>query len=128
MSDWTFLNQHRMRLGAFASDPRFGFNGAFQFALPGEARRIYCIASDGMGWKHVSVSFGPNMLSIPPWGIMCRVKDLFWEPEDYVVQFHPAKSQYVNNHPGCLHLWQCIGKEFPTPPKEMVGLVGLKME
>jgi hypothetical protein len=57
---------------------------------------------------------------------MCAVKDLFWNDEDVVVQFHPAKSTYVNNHPGCLHLWRCTdGREFPTPPEILVGIKGL---
>lgn len=38
MSDWNFLNRHRVRSGMFASTPDFGFNGAFMFSLPGEAR------------------------------------------------------------------------------------------
>lgn len=52
---------------------------------------------------------------------MCKVKDLFWEPEDWVVQYHPAKSEYISNHPGCLHLWQPLNEKLPTPPSIMVG-------
>jgi hypothetical protein len=47
---------------------------------------------------------------------MCQIKDLFFEPEDCVVQFHPAKSQYRNFHPGCLHLWKPdCGMPVPDP-------------
>lgn len=35
-------------------------------------------------------------------------------------QFHPPESEYVNNHPSCLHLWRKIGSEFETPPKILV--------
>lgn len=128
MSDWIFLNKQRCRaLGDFYSDESFGFNGVFCFNLPGETRPIYCICSDGLGWQHVSVSFGKGAKRCPSWEIMCRVKDLFWEPTDWVVQFHPPASEYVNNHPGCLHLWRCIdGRSFPTPPAELVGIKGLK--
>ena len=52
---------------------------------------------------------------------MCQVKDLFWEEEEVVVQFHPKKSEYVNMHEGCLHLWRSTEKEFPTPPSILVG-------
>lgn len=121
MSDWNFLNKHRVREGFFGSEESIGFNGAFQFSLPGEPRRIFCVASDGLGWQHVSVSFGPNK-STPSWDLMCRIKDLFFEPEDWVVQFHPPVSEYVNNHPGCLHLWRSLVKEQPTPPAMMVGI------
>lgn len=123
MSDWNFLNKHRVRVGHFASDDTFGFNGAFRFNLPKETRPIFVIASDGLGWKHVSVSFGRNTDRQPTWYVMNAVKDLFWEPEDIVIQFHPRQSDYVNNHNGCLHLWQCIdGREQPTPPPELVGI------
>lgn len=124
MSDWAFLNKHRVKNDPlFYSDESYGFNGAFEFPLPGEARRVFCIASDGMGWEHVSVSFGRFNLKTPPWSVMCQVRDLFWEPGQWVVQFHPAESEYVDNHPGCLHLWRCIdGREQPTPLAIMVGI------
>lgn len=123
MSDWNFLNKHRVRAGQYRSDDSFGFNGMFEFAIPGEPRRIRCIASDGMGWQHVSVSFGPDSKRTPSWELMCQIKDLFWEPEDVVIQFHPRKSEYVSFHPGCLHLWRCIdGRDQPTPHPLLVGL------
>jgi hypothetical protein len=53
---------------------------------------------------------------------MCFVKDLFWDAEDVVIQHHPAKSEYVNLHDNCLHLWRSIGKEIPAAPKELVGI------
>lgn len=122
MSDWNFLNKHRIASGPYASGPSDGFNGAFMFGLAGEARRVCVIASDGMGFQHVSVSFGQRSPRTPSWEIMCDVKDLFWEDDDVVVQFHPAKKDYVNQHPGCLHLWRCTdGREQPMPPAIMVG-------
>lgn len=132
MSDWAFLNRVRVRFGPYASNPSDRFNGMFEFALPGEARRIRCIASDcsdlqetplaGMPqWQHVSVSFGPGSKRAPSWELMCRIKDLFWEPDDVVIQFHPAKKDYVNFHPGCLHLWRPLGQELPVPPAIYVG-------
>jgi len=125
MSDWKFLNQKRANELDRTVPPQYwstaadGFNGVFRFMLGGAP--IRCVASDGGGWQHVSASIERE--SKPPtWSDMCKIKDLFWEPEDVVVQFHPKKSQYVNSHPGCLHLWRCIdGREFPTPPSYMVG-------
>ena len=69
-------------------------------------------------WEHVSVS---NEARCPTWEEMCWIKSLFWEDEEVVVQFHPAKSEYVNYHPFCLHLWKPIGFELPTPPAIAVG-------
>src|SRR5580658_4748259 len=44
-------------------------------------------------FEHVSVSLAHRC---PTWEEMCKIKDLFWDDEDVVVQFHPAKSEYVN--------------------------------
>lgn len=121
MSNWTFLNKHRVRSGHYASDESFGWSGAFLFPLQGEARRVCVIAADGLGWRHVSVSFGQASNRTPSWEVMCAVKDLFWEPGDWVVQFHPAHSDYISVHDGCLHMWQCTdGREQPLPPSVMV--------
>lgn len=73
--------------------------------------------SFGGGWEHVSVSY-PNRL--PDWEEMCRVKDIFFEPEEVVVQYHPRKSEYKNLHPYCLHLWRKCGEDFETPPTAFV--------
>lgn len=69
------------------------------------------------GWEHVSVSY-PNRC--PTWEEMCTVKDMFWNEEECVVQYHPPKSEYVNNYPYCLHLWRKSGENFETPPKNFV--------
>jgi hypothetical protein len=69
------------------------------------------------GWEHVSVS---RQRHPPNWEEMCFVKDLLWDAEEVVVQFHPRRSQYVNVHPNCLHLWRHVGG-FPEPPAILVG-------
>lgn len=121
-----FLNKHRIRTGHFASSDTEGFNGAFTLAFEGESRRVFCIASNGMGWEHVSVSFGQNK-SAPSWDLMCKVKALFWNDEDYVMQIHPPKSEWISNHPGCLHLWRPTDPNvhIPKPPGIMVGVQSL---
>jgi hypothetical protein len=131
MSDWNFLNKHRAHDGSGLlpdTDASWGFNGFFLFPWPGVARQIKCIASDGGPdgdwaggeWQHVSVSLNGSHRP-PTWDIMCIVKDLFWEPEDVVIQIHPRKSEYVNNHPGCLHLWRSLKEVQPLPPSFCVG-------
>ena len=96
-----------------------GFNGLFRFTINGNLVRV--IASDGEGWQHVSVSLEYEPSKPPTWFIMCKIKEMFWEPEEVVCQFHPRKSEYVNHHQGCLHLWRCTTQEFPTPPSILVG-------
>lgn len=78
-------------------------------------------ASHHMGWEHVSVS-RVGSLNPPSWNGMCLVKDMFWGPEDLVVQLHPPASDYINIHPGVLHLWRKAGtNDFcEVPPKIMV--------
>lgn len=79
------------------------------------------IWSFGGGWEHISVS--PFKRShTPTWEEMCRLKEMFFHDDEVVVQFHPAKSEYVNNMPNCLHLWRPTEAELPTPPSIMVGV------
>lgn len=85
-----------------------------------------CIISDGshpaVSWEHVSVHVRYRNLNrriifrTPSWDEMCRVKDAFFAPEETVVQYHPAKSDYVNLHPHVLHLWKPIDQDLPKPP------------
>lgn len=122
-----FINQHRLRRGAYGSDESYGCNGAFAFHIPGEARLVCCIASDQAGWEHVSVSFGQASTRTPSWEVMSAIKDIFWEEHECVVEFHPPKSEYINNHPGVLHLWRCQTQEQPLPPSIFVGLKELNV-
>lgn len=91
---------------------------------------LWMLGSDGTGWvehgydlpawEHVSVSVrGEDR--VPSWEEMCVVKDMFWDAEDTVIQFHPPKSDYVNYNWKVLHLWRPIGVELPRPPAVMVG-------
>lgn len=79
------------------------------------------IWSNGAGWEHVSVA-PYNRRIVPSWDDMCRLKDMFFREDETVVQYHPAKSEYVNNVPNCLHLWRPTAAEMPTPPAIMVGI------
>lgn len=117
MSDWKIINAGRVLEGRYYSEDSDGFNGMFKLFVCCEWVRI--IATCGEGWKHVSVS---RLASdkVPTWEMMCKIKDLFWEPTDWVMQFHPAHKEYVNNHPDCLHLWQ-PDAAFLTPPSILTG-------
>lgn len=82
--------------------------------------------ADGLAWEHVSVSVAHRC---PTWSEMAIVKDLFWDAEDVVLQYHPARSEYVNNHPFVLHLWRPVTVTgtpwaLPRPPSILVGIVG----
>lgn len=89
--------------------------------IPFESSLLKVLACDGSldGWEHVSVSLNNRC---PNWREMCHIKDLFWDEEDTVLQFHPPKSKYINNHPYCLHLWRPVGKDIELPPQHAVGV------
>jgi len=83
--------------------------------------KVSVIWSNGGGWEHVSINpYKKNYT--PSWDDMCMLKDLFFREDETAIQYHPAKSQYVNNMPHCLHLWRPINKRLPIPPSIMVGV------
>lgn len=119
-----FVEAGRLREGQFGSDPQDGLNGAFIVMGPRVAR-LRIVASDGsdpvaQDWEHVSVSVEVTN-RCPNWPEMVYVKNLFWEEEECVVQFHPPKSEYVNFHPTTLHLWRHRSRVVETPPSILVG-------
>lgn len=99
--------------------------GLFRIPAGKVELRVICdtiILDDVPTWDHVSAhaldTYGQRC---PTWEEMCHLKKLFWDDEECVVQFHPAKSEYVNCHPYALHLWKYYLAPFPIPPKEAVG-------
>ncbi len=79
------------------------------------------IWSTGAGWDHVSIT--PYKKSYTPsWNDMCKLKSMFFYPEETVLQYHPAQSQYVNQLGNCLHLWRPQHYEIPLPSPVLVGL------
>lgn len=109
------LNAYRIR------HPLHGWGdetcGAFKIKLPDSRLIFNVIASCGGGWEHVSVSTEERC---PKWNEMQAIKELFFHDHEVVMQLHPAKSEYVNNHPYCLHLWRPIHQEIPVPPVQYV--------
>jgi len=94
------------------------YNGALVNVPLPTGERCMIIFSDGGGWDHVSVSLKTRC---PTWEEMCHVRDIFFMPEEYAVQYHPPKSLYRNIHPFCLHLWRPHGEQVPMPPIIMIG-------
>lgn len=120
MKDLHTLDKYRVDMRRFYGTMGDGGNGAFKIYVGG--RSFFVIASDEGGWDHVSVSpCNRKRQACPTWDEMCAIKDMFFEPEETVVQYHPPKSDYVNNHPYCLHLWRPHDKEMPRPPAIFVG-------
>lgn len=106
----------RVTTGDYASPAGVNW-GAFQVRAPKNGRLLRVIAGVGDGWDHVSVSLPDRC---PTWDEMCAIKHLFFRDDEWVVQYHPAAGDHINNHPHCLHLWSPHDVELPKPPKIMV--------
>lgn len=116
------INRWRIREGPLASTNKFGNNGAFMIPGPDGKTTLNVIASDELGWEHVSVSLRMET-RCPTWQEMCFVKDIFWNEDEVAVQYHSAKADYVNCHLFTLHLWRPVDASFPVPPPHLVGPV-----
>jgi hypothetical protein len=118
------LTEARVWVRKLARYRQDGPNGCFILQGPcGEELRIISNDASGAeaeGWEHVSVSVAKRRP--PNWREMCFVKDLFWGDEETVIQFHPPKSEYVNNHLTCLHLWRDTTNGHRLPPSHFVGV------
>lgn len=93
--------------------------GVFEIPLKSGVN-VKVIMDNGLNeeeWEHVSVSLKDRC---PTWEEMCEVKELFFEDDETVVQYHPPKKDYVNIHPYCLHLWRYKAGEFPAPKPSSV--------
>jgi hypothetical protein len=126
----TELERGRYRDGSIASNESDGFNGAFMILGPhGLPLKIVSSTADAaavtQGWDHVSVS---TQYRTPTWEEMCYVKSLFWEDETIVIQLHPPRSQWINNHPHCLHLWRDTRGLQRLPPPELIGIKDLNVQ
>lgn len=111
------VERFRVRTGELASSRFDGNNGAFH--IPHNGGHLVVIASDGEGWDHVSVSLRDRC---PTWEEMCFVKNLFFEDEECVIQYHPPRSVYRNHCETCLHMWRPQDVEVPLPDPIMVAL------
>ncbi len=64
--------------------------------------------------EHVSVSHHKRKI-LPTWDDMCRLKDIFFRPDEMVVQIHPAADRYLHgvvDRGNILHLWRPISGDW----------------
>lgn len=80
-------------------------------------KTFFVIYSNGGGWDHVSASSNNRC---PTWEEMCFIKNVFFDEDECCIEYHPAKKDYVNNHPYCLHIWKPQTQDIPIPPIIMV--------
>lgn len=110
------LSSGRILITDSSADGGHGFIPCLDPKRPSKQAEVQW--SNGGGWEHVSVSWPSRC---PTWGEMCKVKDIFFRKDEWVMELHPPESEYVNLHEYCLHLWKPIGQDIPTPPSFMVG-------
>lgn len=106
------------------SDDSYGNNGVFLIKY-NEKTILNCVVSDGEGWDHVSVhitTIKKNRViqRTPTWKEMCKAKEIFFTDDEWVVQYHPAKKAYINDHDYTLHLWRPQKSDLPKPELWMV--------
>lgn len=87
------------------------------FLIPYKGQTLKVIASDGLGWDHVSVSLKHRP---PTWEEMEFVRGLFFRDDETVMQLSVPRSQHINVHENCLHWWRPQEQEIPRPEQVMV--------
>ncbi len=68
----------------------------------------------GEKWSHLSISLSHRY---PTWDEILDARYTFFPDTQEVVQVLPPKSEYVNMHRNCFHLWAPTGKRI-TPYHE----------
>ena len=107
---------------------RTGIDGGMGIFTKGSQKGMTVIWSYAGGWEHVSID---GKKRLPDWNEMCELKDMFFSDDECCVQYHPPKSEYVNNIPYCLHIWKPIEQysgKLPMPPSLFVGVKGVELQ
>jgi hypothetical protein len=120
MRDLTTLDDYRLpaiekEVWGITGDHR---NGAFKLPSPIDGQSLAVVASDGIGWDHVSVS---RKSRCPNWPEMEFIKRKFFEDDETVMQLHVPPAEHINVHPFTPHLWRPQQLSIPRPPGWMVA-------
>lgn len=117
MRDLRYLNSHRIILKQF-EDFEYDETCEGMFDLCINEKWYFVVVSVGEGWQHVSVSGHEGIM--PTWDVMDTIKNKFFRDEEFVVEYHPKKAEYVNNLENCLHMWAPLDRELPYPDLEKI--------
>lgn len=124
-ADLSLAEKFRVQIPGYESERGDPFGMFAMTHVITQLRIIVCEAFEDCPWDHVSVSGCCKGKSVTPtWEQMCYVKDLFFDETECVMQLHPPKSEYVNYHNHCLHLWRPMDGQIPQPPSILVGPKG----
>lgn len=92
--------------------------GVFKIKLDRTTPVMTCIASTDGGWDHVSVSNKKGRC--PTWDEMKCIKELFFKPDEWAIQYNPPPDENISRHNYVLHLWRPQQSELPVPPRIFV--------
>jgi hypothetical protein len=92
----------------------FKFGLVFMGVRP---EKLIVLCSNSAHWDHVSVS---GEYRTPSWEAMCHIKELCFNEDETVVQYHVPCKHWINDHPHCLHLWKPQTRAIPRPPEKLV--------
>lgn len=130
------LNKLRVKTGPMKSPDSFGFTGAFVIPSCFKGEVLGVVSSDGSDWlelklplpifEHVSVSVR-RFERLPTWEEMDLVKNIFWDKDEVVVQFHVNNRNKVDNKP-VLHLWKMKNSEYVLPPSICLGFTDEQLQ
>lgn len=97
------------------------FPGRKFYFIPRNGVILDVIASSFIGWEHVSMVVIKSDWNTrqPTYDEMVFVKGLFWNEHEICIEVHPKKSEYVNIHSDCLHLWKSVDEDY----KEMSQII-----
>lgn len=100
-----------------------------QLAWKDQRRNLAVIFSaaverDGRVWLHLSLSHRGRM---PHWSEIVEAKEAFLGAEARALQVFPARSEWVNIHPFCLHLWRCLDDDGIPDFRESEPMLGGRM-
>ena len=95
-------------------------HGEFEIPITDNKHAFVICSKNSMGWDHVSLHIteasGEPIKRTPSNEDMQFIRNLLFLEDEIVTEFHPAKKDYINNHPYVLHMWHstndCI--EIPT--------------
>lgn len=82
-----------------------GQMGKLRFIVSGETEQ------DGKRWVHLSII---KANAIPEWNELVRVRNAVLGEEALCLHIVSRRSQHVNIHPYCMHLWWCVDGD-PVP-------------
>lgn len=61
--------------------------------------------NDGNIWHHLSVA---SRSRLPSYDVLKFVKATFMRPDKDAIEVHAKKTNHINIHPNCRHLWSCL--------------------